>query len=160
VRQARRVRGAPLWHGVRIALDRMDDPVAQRIAAEHSVLVPIRDVLRNDQVVRVEAPADGSPGGRRLHAYQPILPTLWNGGRFLADAPRVVAERVIEMRRLAKRAIDQFRKLRTKARIQIDLTGDLEVGGRVGHRAEDGLAADDDELVLARNRRGGAQHVF
>ena len=66
----------------------------------------------------------------------------------------------MERRAFADGSVDEIRPSGFVLRIDVRLDGNAEYGGRIRVFAENGLAADDDNLVVIRDIRGGADDVF
>lgn len=66
----------------------------------------------------------------------------------------------MEPRTIADRSVDLVALLGCVRRIEIDLHRLKKRLGGVRERAEHGLPADDDELVLCRDVRRGGDHVL
>lgn len=66
----------------------------------------------------------------------------------------------MELRALTQCAVDLVSQVGRSQRVDIGLGGHREDCVRVRDRTQDGLAADDDELVLIRHRSAGADQMF
>jgi hypothetical protein len=96
----------------------------------------------------------------RLDDDRSILPTRRQDRGLPAHAVRVVAEGLVERRALANRSIEEITGVLVVRRVQVDLLRHRDLVGCVGHRAEDGLAADDDPFVARGDGAGGPEHVL
>jgi hypothetical protein len=128
-------------------------------AYEADVLVPAGEALGQDQIVGLEAPARRSAGVLVADGDQPILPSRGQDGGRLADALRVVAVGRVEGRPLADGSVDEVRPVRLVLRIHVRLRH-AELRGRVGELSQDGLAADDDDLVVVGDVGGRPDDVL
>lgn len=77
-----------------------------------------------------------------------------------APFKQVLNDAVREGRPFPNGAVNQVGKIGSMKRIDVHLTRELQVRGRVRYGAEQRLAADDHKLVLARDRGCRAQHVL
>jgi hypothetical protein len=66
----------------------------------------------------------------------------------------------MEGRPLPYRTVDEIRALRAVLRVDIRLGRYTELLRRVRILTEDGLAADDDDLIVVCNVRGSANYVL
>ena len=121
------------------------------------VLLPARHVLRDEEIVGLEA--EPRPG-RRRNRHEARFPALGQHRRPLADSLGVVAVGVVEGRELADRALDELGPLGVVPGVDVDVRRDEQLGRRLRVAPEDRLASDHDDLGVAGNRRRGPDHVL
>ena len=114
--------------------------------------------------MNLEAPRDGfllsRDTSRNLMSDETALPTLRCLGGLRPDTMRVIAERSMKRRAVAKRPVDRGGRAGEVERVYVDLERDEQRAGRVIVGTENRLAADDDELIMSRHLSGGRDHVL
>src|SRR5579862_3085342 len=86
--------------------------MARQLTCEFEILLPARDVLRNGQIVNLQAESR-NPGGVRIQdRHETRSPVLWKDRGLFTDPLRVVSERLVKSGALADAAVDQVRALR------------------------------------------------
>src|ERR1044071_1831529 len=97
---------------------------------------------------------------RQSWAMRAATPAPRQDRRPRPDTVPVVAERLVERRLLADRAVNEIARVFIIRRIEVDFLRHQEIARRVRHRAEDRLTADDHPRRLSCDRAGRAQHVL
>ena len=128
----------------------VEHSVAPEVRGVPAVLGAVREVLRNGDVVHLEAPAGRAVRVGAAYGDEAVLPATRHGGGggdYTVDLESVgLVERAVS----AEGARDEFGRLGLVRGEDVDFLGDEELGGGLGEGPEDGLAADDDEGRFAR----------
>ena len=98
--------------------------------------------------MRLDAPSGGTPGRFGLERNQAVLPSRRRQRYLGADGVGVIAERLVEEGRFPDCSVDQISALRMVPRKEVSLGRLDQFGWRIGDRAEDGLAPDDQQILV------------
>ena len=143
---------------------RIDDVVAYGLRREVEVAFSAGYELCQHEIVGFHAPACRLRllvnHQRHVHGDKAVLPSTWRLGGLGTDAMCVIAERLVELRSVAHGPVDLDRLLGSLARIHVGLLGEQQRCRGIWVLPQDRLAADYDDLVLARYRGGRPDHVF
>ena len=112
------------------------------------------------EVVHFEAPARRAAGIGVDERHEPVHPSGRKRRGRLVHAMGVIAKCLVEHRQLADGAVDEIGLGRSLARVDVGLNRHEQRIGGVRELAEDGLAADHDEVALVGNRGGCAEDVL
>src|SRR6266545_1646612 len=161
--------GAGVPQGRRIRLHRVQTTkeglglhhaVPRSVLQEEEILLSSGDRLGHDQVVGLEAQAFDSTRVLVPDDDEALPPAMLKASRFLTHSVGVVAEGLVERRELADGAVNDIRALRMVQREKIRFHRDAHGRRGVGELSEDRLAADDDDLIVIGDIRGGADEVL
>jgi hypothetical protein len=95
-----------------------------------------------------------------LQRDDPLLPPVWRLGGLWPDAVSEVAEGLVKARAVAQSAVDLCPALGVVQRVDVGLHGLQQLLGRVLDRSQDGLAADDHELLVAGDLCSRGENMF
>src|SRR5580704_11745140 len=135
---------------------RLHDVAAYRLLGKLNVALSAGRELGQHEIVSLHAPADGFRvvmcERGYAHGDEPLLPSGRRLGCLGTNAMRVVAERLVELRAVAHRSVDLDCLLGSCARVHVGLLREEHCVWRVWELTEDRLAADYDDVALARDR--------
>ena len=134
--------------------------MAPEVRGVPAVLGAVREVLRDGDVVHLEAPAGRAVRVGIAYGDEAVLPAARHGGGGGAYAVDLESVGLVERAVGAEGTRDEFGRLGLVGGEDVDFLGDKELRGGFGEGPEDGLAADDDEGRFAREVRNGADGVL
>ena len=134
--------------------------VRQQCTVEGEVFFARGTGFEHKQVHWIKAIGDAPVGGWRLKPNQTSFPALRQMRRFGPHALRVVAVVVVEERQLADVAVDQIGEFGCLQWLDVCRHRQHAFRWRLVDGADDGLAANDHELVLVRDLGRRPNQVF
>jgi hypothetical protein len=142
----------------------VDEVRVQRFPRVRPVALARGDALSQNEVVGFQAPRDrrfAAPDPRcDLALDEALLPASRSACRLRPNAMGVIAKGAMKLRAIAKGAVDEIGCSRITERVDVGLQRLQHRTRRRGKRAEDCLAAHDDEFALAGDVRRRGDEVL